>query len=87
LRLHWLYLPSKLMPAVLSEMVAVSASIVFSFLFFSFDDGMCFCRKAEGQDMETQGRVPTVCSQDPSRDWFMGIRHGLHWNTRRLQGK
>lgn len=34
----------------------------------------------------SQWPVPTLCSQDPSRDWFMGIRHGLHWNERRQQG-
>ena len=29
--------------------------------------------------------IPTVCSSDPSRDWFMGVREGLHWNSRRVQ--
>ncbi|GLC39749.1 hypothetical protein PLESTF_001898000 [Pleodorina starrii] len=29
--------------------------------------------------------VPTVCSRDASRDWFSGVREGLHWNMRRLQ--
>ncbi|GIL94129.1 hypothetical protein Vretimale_298 [Volvox reticuliferus] len=29
--------------------------------------------------------VPTVCSKDASRDWFSGVREGLHWNMRRLQ--
>ncbi|KAG2430425.1 hypothetical protein HXX76_009950 [Chlamydomonas incerta] len=29
--------------------------------------------------------VPTVCSSDASRDWFSGVREGLHWNMRRLQ--
>lgn len=29
--------------------------------------------------------IPTVSSLDPSRDWFMGVRKGLHWNERRPQ--
>ncbi len=33
----------------------------------------------------SQWPIPTVCSRDPSRDWFTGIREGLHWNARRLQ--
>ncbi|KAL6755673.1 ATP-NAD kinase-like domain-containing protein [Haematococcus lacustris] len=33
----------------------------------------------------SQWPVPTVCSQDPSQDWFRGIQEGLHWNARRLQ--
>ena len=34
----------------------------------------------------SQWPIPTVCSKDPSRDWFMGVREGLHWNARRVQG-
>ncbi len=33
----------------------------------------------------SQWPIPTVCSADPSQDWFMGVREGLHWNTRRVQ--
>ena len=29
--------------------------------------------------------VPTVCNKDAGRDWFSGVREGLHWNQRRLQ--
>lgn len=29
--------------------------------------------------------VPTVCSKDVSRDWFSGVREGLHWNVRKPQ--
>jgi hypothetical protein len=35
-------------------------------------------------------KCSTTCffphSRDPSRDWFMGIREGLQWNMRRVQG-
>ncbi|GAX73590.1 hypothetical protein CEUSTIGMA_g1041.t1 [Chlamydomonas eustigma] len=34
----------------------------------------------------SQWPLPTVCSRDPSRDWFMGVREGLQWNARRTQG-
>eukprot|EP00798_Chlamydomonas_sp_ICE-L_P032354 gene32354-5382_t len=33
----------------------------------------------------SQWPVPTVCSTDPSRDWFSGVREGLHWNVRGQQ--
>jgi NAD+ kinase len=33
----------------------------------------------------SQWPVPTVCSPDPSRDWFTGVREGLGWNQRLVQ--
>lgn len=51
-------------------------------------DGKCRQPLAAGEMVlirMSQWPVPTVCSTDASRDWFCGVREGLHWNMRRPQ--